>query len=342
MSTRKVRVTSFDVAALAGVSQSTVSRALSGDPSISEATRLRVTEAARSLDYFGNENAIRLRTGRTNTLAVVVVTREEEDKKDVNPFHYSLLGSICAAASARRYEVLVSFQSSREQLFAHYQDQRKADGLIVIGTTDNRAAWDYFRTQDEHITWVCWGSPFDDLEWIRSDNQQGGMVATRHLIDQGYRRIACLASLDSPQKQFAERWEGYATVMRESGLEPRLAPIEDGIPREEQGRHAVARLLEEGEGFDAVFAVSDLIALGAMAELQDRGIAVPGDVGVVGFDALRQGAYVSPPLTSIEPDFDLAGKMLVENLLMAIEGKHSESRRVPVRLLVRGSTARRG
>lgn len=342
MSTRKVRVTSFDVAALAGVSQSTVSRALSGDPSISEATRLRVTEAARSLDYFGNENAIRLRTGRTNTLAVVVVTREEEDKKDVNPFHYSLLGSICAAASARRYEVLVSFQSSREQLFAHYQDQRKADGLIVIGTTDNRAAWDYFRAQDEHITWVCWGSPFDDLEWIRSDNQQGGMVATRHLIDQGYRRIACLASLDSPQKQFAERWEGYATVMREAGLEPRLAPIEDGIPREEQGRHAVARLLEEGEGFDALFAVSDLIALGAMAELQDRGIAVPGDVGVVGFDALRQGAYVSPPLTSIEPDFDLAGKMLVENLLMAIEGKHSESRRVPVRLLVRGSTARRG
>lgn len=82
MVSRKVRVTSFDVAALAGVSQSTVSRALSGDPSISEATRQRVTEAARQLDYFGNENAIRLRTGRTNTLAVVVVCREEEDRKE--------------------------------------------------------------------------------------------------------------------------------------------------------------------------------------------------------------------------------------------------------------------
>lgn len=340
MATRKVRVTSFDVAALAGVSQSTVSRALSGDPSISEATRLRVAEAARQLDYFGNENAIRLRTGRTNTLAVVVICREDEESKDVNPFHYSLLGSICAAASARRYEVLVSFQAARETLFAHYQDQRKADGLIVIGTTDNKAAWDYFHGQQDHITWVCWGSPFDDLEWIRSDNQQGGMVATQHLLAQGYRRIACLASLDSPQKQFAERYQGYAEAMRAAGLEPRLCPIEEGLPREEQGRRAVARLVEEAEGFDAVFAVSDLIALGAMSELGERGIKVPGDVGVVGFDALRQGAYSSPTLTSIEPDFDLAGKMLVENLLMAIDGKHSESRRVPVRLLVRGSTAR--
>jgi len=339
---RKVRVTSFDVAALAGVSQSTVSRALSGDTSISEATRRRVAEAARQLDYFGNENAIRLRTGRTNTLAVVVIIREEEDKRDVNPFHYSLLGAICAAASARRYEVLVSFQSGRETLFAHYQDQRKADGLIVIGTTENRTAWDYFHAQNDNITWVCWGSPFDDLEWVRSDNHQGGVIATEHLVAQGYRRILCLASLDPQQTQFAERYEGYAQTMRDAGLEPRLFEIEDGLPREEQGRSAVARVLESGDGFDAVFAVSDLIALGAMAELHDRGIAVPGDIGVVGFDALRSGAYSIPPLTSIEPDFDLAGKMLVENLLMAIDDKHSESHRVPVRLLVRGSSVRRG
>ena len=338
---RKVRVTSFDVAALAGVSQSTVSRALSGDQSISEATRLRVSEAARQLDYFGNENAIRLRTGRTNTLAVVVVCREEEDRKDVNPFHYSLLGSICAAASAKRYEVLVSFQSTRDTLFAHYQDQRKADGLIVIGTTENRTAWDYFRSQHDSISWVCWGSPFDELEWIRSDNHQGGMLATRHLLDQGYRNIACITSLDSPQKQFAERYEGYAQVMREAGLEPWLCPIEEGFAREEQGRRAVRQLAESGRSLDAVFVVSDLIALGSLAELHDRGIAVPSEVGIAGFDALRSGAYCSPPLTSLEPDFDLAGKMLVENLLMVMEGEHSESRRVPVQLLVRGSTARR-
>lgn len=340
MVTRKVRVTSFDVAALAGVSQSTVSRALSGDPSISEATRERVAAAARQLDYFGNENAIRLRTGRTNTLAVVVVCREEEDRRDVNPFHYSLLGSICAAASARRYEVLVSFQSTPETLFAHYQDQRKADGLIVIGTTDNRMAWDYFRAEQDGISWVCWGSPFDELEWIREDNHQGGMLATQHLLDQGYRHIACITSVDSQQKQFAERYDGYAQVMRDNGLEPWLCAIEEGLPREEQGRRAIAQLLDSGRPFDAAFVVSDMIALGSIAELHERGVHVPEQVGIVGFDALRAGAYSSPPLSSVEPDFDLAGKMLVENLLTVIEGKRTESRRVPVRLLVRTSSSR--
>lgn len=341
MQPRKARVTSFDVAALAGVSQSTVSRALSGDPSISAATRQRVTEAARQLEYYGNENAIRLRTGRTNTLAVVVVCREEEDRRDVNPFHYSLLGSICAAASARRYEVLVSFQSTRDTLFAHYQDQRKADGLIVIGTTENRMAWDYFRSQQGDISWVCWGSPFDDLEWIRSDNLQGGQIATEHLIAQGYRNIACITSLDSQQKQFSERYDGYAQGMRAHGLEPWLCAIEEGLPREEQGRRAIAKLLDSGRPFDAAFVVSDLIGLGSLAELHERHIAVPHDVGIIGFDALRAGAYSTPPLSSVEPDFELAGRMLVENLLTVIEGKSTESRRVPVRLLVRASTMKR-
>jgi len=97
---RTFRVTSFDVAAEAGVSQSTVSRALAGDPVVSEATRARVFEAARRLNYAVDENAARLRSGRTATLAVVVICRPDEDRKDLNPFTYALLGTVCAAASA--------------------------------------------------------------------------------------------------------------------------------------------------------------------------------------------------------------------------------------------------
>ena len=107
---RAFRVTSFDVAAEAGVSQSTVSRALAGDPVVSEATRARVAAAAAKLNYSVDENAARLRTGRTGTIAVVVICRHDEDRKDLNPFTYALLGTICAAASARGFETLVSFQ----------------------------------------------------------------------------------------------------------------------------------------------------------------------------------------------------------------------------------------
>ena len=339
---RMARVTSFDVAAEAGVSQSTVSRALAGDPVVSEATRLRVAEAARKLNYFVDENAARLRTGRTGTLAVVVVCRPGEDRKDLNPFHSALLASLCGAASLRGYETLVSFQDGPENFNGRYQEQRKADGLAVIGTTENYSAWDYFRElSSEGMHWVCWGAPFDDVEWIRSDNSGGARLATRHLIEQGCKKIVCIGSETSPQRQFGERYEGYAEEMRAAGLEPVLMPIEKGLPREEQGRRAVAALVEQGTQFDGLFAVCDPIALGALDELHARDIAVPGQVALVGFDGIRAGAYSSPPLTSVEPDFRAAGEMMIDKLIAAIAGEPHEARRVPVKLLVRESSLRK-
>lgn len=338
---RNFRVTSFDVAAEAGVSQSTVSRALAGDPVVSEATRLRVAEAARKLNYYVDENAARLRTGRTGTIAVVVVCRPGEDRKDLNPFHSALLASLCGAASLRGYETLVSFQDGPENYNGRYQEQRKADGLVVIGTTENYAAWDYFRELGRGgINWVCWGAPFDDVEWIRSDNNGGARMATRHLLDAGYRQIVCIGSETSPQRQFKERYEGYADEMRAAGLEPVLAAIEKGHSRETQGRRAVASLIESGTPFDGLFAVCDPIALGALEELHTRGIAVPAQVGLVGFDAIRAGVHSSPSLTTIEPDFRAAGAMLIDKLLATIAGEQHEQRRVPVKLLARDSTRR--
>lgn len=341
---RTIRVTSFDVAAEAGVSQSTVSRALAGDPVVSEATRRRVEEAARRLNYYVDENAARLRTGRTGTLAVVVICRPGEDRKDLNPFHSALLASLCGAASLRGYETLVSFQDGPENFNGRYQEQRKADGLAVIGTTENYSAWDYFRQLDHDAAgamhWVCWGAPFDDVEWVRSDNHAGARLATRHLIEQGYRQIVCIGSTTSPQRQFLERYEGYAEEMRAHALEPALVQIDKGLPREEQGRRAVAALIEAGTPFDALFAVCDPVALGALDALHAHGLAVPRQVGLVGFDGIRAGAYSSPPLTSIEPDFRAAGETMVDMLLAAIAGEPHGQRRVPVRLLVRESSKR--
>jgi DNA-binding LacI/PurR family transcriptional regulator len=338
---RSFRVTSFDVAAEAGVSQSTVSRALAGDPVVSEATRARVAEAARKLNYYVDENAARLRTGRTGTLAVVVICRPDEDRKDLNPFTYALLGTICAAASSRGYEVLVSFQDSPANLAGRYEEQRKADGLIVIGTTQNEAAWDYYRDLGQSgMHWVCWGSPYDELEWIRSDNHGGAQLATSHLIARGCRNIACIASLDSLQRQFKERYDGYAEAMGQAGLEPWLVQIEDGIAREEQGRRAIQALLASGKPCDAVFAVCDEIALGSLRALNEAGVKIPPDMALIGFDGIRASANAMPPLSTVQPDFAAAGAMLVDKLLAGIAGESHEQRRVPVKLVVRESTGR--
>jgi DNA-binding LacI/PurR family transcriptional regulator len=335
---RLARVTSFDVAEAAGVSQSTVSRALAGDPSISAPTRERVTEAARRLNYQVDENAARLRRGKTGTLAVVMVCRPGQDRKDLNPFYYAMLGSTCAAASARGYEVLVSFQDSQANFWGHYQERRKADGMIVIGTSENTEAWDYFGKLPEGSHWVCWGATHDDFPWVRSDNHAGAALATRHMLVRGYRRIVCLGSETSPQRQFKERYDGYAAAMESAGLEPVLQRIERGLPREEQGRRATAALIDSGQPFDGLFGVSDEIALGALKELAMRGIAVPDQVGVVGFDGVRAGAWSTPPLTTVESDFEVAGSLLVDRLLGVIAGETTTARRVPVRMVVRGST----
>ena len=343
---RAFRVTSFDVAAEAGVSQSTVSRALAGDPVVSEATRARVAAAAIKLNYSVDENAARLRTGRTGTLAVVVICRPDEDRKDLNPFTYALLGTICAAASARGYETLVSFQDSPANLSGRYEEQRKADGLIVIGTTQNEAAWNYYRALGRSseggagMHWVCWGSPYDELEWIRSDNHQGASLATRHLLDAGCQDIACIASLDSLQRQFKERYDGYAETLAKAGHAPWLVEIEHGLSREEQGRRAIAALLASGRKFDAVFAVCDEIALGALRALSEAGVQIPQQAALIGFDGIRASAHAMPPLSTIEPDFHAAGAMLVDKLLAGLAGEPHGSRRVPVRLVARASTAR--
>ena len=339
---RRIRVTSFDVAAEAGVSQSTVSRALAGDTVVSAATRARVAEAARKLNYHIDENAARLRTGRTGTLAVVVICRPGEGMQDFNPFHYALLGSVCAAASLRGHETLVSFQDTPDRLWGLYEEQRKADGLILIGTSENPEAWDYFqRLAATGAHMVCWGSVHDDLDWVRSDNRAGARLATRHLLGAGYTKIACIASETSPQRQFKERYDGYAEALREAGHAPLLVPIEKGLPREEQGRRAAAALIASGEPFDALFGVCDEIALGAMQTLRESGLSVPDQIGVVGFDGTRAGTHVTPQLSSIEPDFQAAGTMLVDRLMAAISGVPTDQNRVPVRLLARGSSGRR-
>lgn len=336
----KRRPTSFDVAERAGVSQPTVSRALSGSPAIAEATRRKVIAAAEALGYFVDERAARLRRGSTGTLAVVVICREGDSASSINPFAYALLGSVCVAASERGFETLVSFQAREGDFFGHYQEQGRADGLVVIGTTTNAAAWEHFRGLDADGRRVAyWGSPFDELDWVRSDNRAAGRLAVEHLLAAGYKRPCFLGALNTPQVQFTERYEGYAEAMKAAGLEPCLAPTVNAATREEEGRRAARRLIERGMiergDVDAVFAACDAMALGALEAFAAADLAVPGQVGVMGFDDLVAGRYSRPPLTTLAPDPAEAGAALVEAVL---DDGAAARRRVPVKLIVRGST----
>ena len=330
----KTGATSFDVAERAGVSQSTVSRALAKSPSITPATREKVEQAARELGYQVDMRAARLRSGRTGTIAVVVVGREGEDIAATNPFHYTLLGHICAAASARGHHALVAFQSDPQAVYADYLARREADSVIVIGSTLNMPIWNAFRElQQSGAPCAFWGSPFDDSTWVRSDNHAAGRLAAERLLAEGAQAPRFVGKTDTPQRQFAERHEGFCAALRESGIDCHPPVFADAPSREEQGAASVDAL---NDAADALFFACDAMALGGLARLSAIGRAVPGSIAVIGFDGLGSGAFSDPPLTTIEPDFAVAGEMLVSAVLDGVEGDGHA--RVPVRLVERAST----
>lgn len=335
-----LRVRSYDVAELAGVSQSTVSRALAGSSAITEATRLRVADAARQLGYQVDDRAARLRSGRTETIAIVVIGRAGAAPSSINPFNFALLGSVCAEAADRGLHSLVSFQSNQAQFFSHFVERGQADAVLVIGTTTNQPAWDYFRAANaDQPHMAFWGSPFDNHAAIRSDNMAGGKLAVDILWGAGYRRIGFIGDIHSPQRQFAERYEGYAAALRDNDLVPLAPAAGAGATRQDQGRAAIAGLLDGGDPPDAVFAACDAMAFGAMEELRARGIDMPGDFGVTSFDGLGSGALCVPPLTTIEPDFAAAARLLIDAGLDPHSGALMP--RVPVRLIERASVRQR-
>ena len=332
------RITAHQIAAMLGVSQPTVSRALRGDKKVNEDTRARIVKLAAELNYSVDHNALRLRTQQTYSIALVILCRQGENKANINPFYLSLLGCIAASASERGYNLIISFQDSPANFFANYTGSRQADGMIVIGSGQNIEGWQFFGEYARHQTpMICWGASTQDLVSIKSDNEQGARLALDHLLAKGCRSIAYIGPMNSEQPQFRERIDTYMAVTREQHLPIICPPLPENAVREDQGYEAVSDLIRDGAVFDGLFCANDFIALGAMRALEEHRVVVGTDVRVVGFDGIATGAYAQPPLTTIEQDYIRAGEMLVEALVAVLNGNDPDTRPVPVKLLQRGS-----
>ena len=332
------RVTAHQIAAMLGVSQPTVSRALRGEKKVNETTRARIVALATELNYSVDHNALRLRTQQTNSIALVILCRRGENKANINPFYLSLLGCIAASASERGYNLIISFQDSPANFFANYTGSRQADGLIVIGSGQNVEGWQFFGEYARHQTpMICWGASKEDLISIKSDNVQGARLAIDHLLIQGCTRIAYIGPTNSEQPQFQDRLTTYMAEMAARNMPLICPPLPENAVREDQGYAAVKGLIRDKVAFDGLFCANDFIALGAMRALDESNITVGQDVRVIGFDGIATGAYAQPPLTTIEQNYVQAGEMLVEALIAVFKGETPNVTPVPVKLLSRGS-----
>ena len=332
--------TSFDIAYLAGVSQPTVSRALRGSPVVSLETRKRIEEIARQLHYKVDKNASNLRFQRSSTLALLLFEDPTPDDSLINPFFLAMMGSITRACGAHGYDLLISFKHLSGDWHKDYEDSRKADGIILLGYGDyleHQARLEQLVSQNTHF--VRWGTVAAGQPGVAvgCDNLQGGHDAAAHVVGLGRRNIAFLGDPSEHYPEFRERHRGYLQALSAAGLsaDPRMQV--DAISTEQSGYEAAARLLASGAPLDAIVAASDLIAIGALRALQERGIDVPARVSVVGFDDIPAASLTHPQLTTVMQDTRRAGEMLVDTLVQLVCGGRAGNRMLPTKLIVRRS-----
>ena len=339
---RSTKPTSFDIAYLAGVSQPTVSRALRGSRSVSLATRQRIEQIARELNYSVDKNASSLRSQRSNTIALLFFEDPTPDGANINPFFLAMQGAITRASANRGLDLLISFQKMEDDWHVRYQDSHRADGLILLGYGDYTL---YEQRLSQLVAsdtlFVRWGSVRDDNigATVGSDNFGAGQQAGEHLLALGRRRIAFLGQADEHYPEFAERYRGLCAGLTAAGHSADPALQADALSGEDDGRKAAQQLLDSGADFDAVFAASDLIAIGAIQALSEAGKRVPQDVAVMGFDNIPAASLTTPPLTTLVQDLKTGGELLVESLIAQIEDRAMPAGTIPATLVVRKSTA---
>ncbi|MDN3272288.1 LacI family DNA-binding transcriptional regulator [Streptomyces sp. MA15] len=331
-----MRVSLKDVAAHAGVSIKTVSNVVNNYQHVTPAMRERVQRSIDALGYQPNLTARHLRKGRTGLIALALPELG-------NPYFAELAATVIDAAAERDYIVLLDHTGGRREqeiLVSQGFRSRVIDGLILspieLETED-------LRDRTESVPLVLLGEREFDLshDHIAIDNVAAARTAVQHLVSLGRREVAFIGDRRGRSEPSRLRKRGWREELVSAGLsaDDGLIAATDGWGRAD-GAEAMTRILETGRRPDAVFAYNDLMAIGAMRVLHERGLRVPEDVAVVGFDDVAEGRFSTVTLTSISPDKEAIGRLAVESVLARLGGNAPEpqSIRAAYRLIEREST----
>lgn len=325
-----------DVAAYAGVSTATVSRALRGLPNVSEATRRRVVEAAEALDYVMSPSASRLASGTTQSISVVVpyVGRW---------FFGQVLTGIETVLREAGYDVLLFVlpdEDAQNDFFDRMPLKRRVDAVIVL-TLAMTADQDE-KLRQLKVPMATVGDPLAGVFSVGIDDAAAARAATNHLINLGHTRIAMIGGAIDGLSRFTaplERQRGYREAMAEAGLEVLPGYEVDGGFTVSGGASAMGHLMSLSEAPTAVFAQSDEMAAGAIRAMTRMGLRCPEDVSIVGFDDHELASILE--LTTVAQPVQLQGQLAARHILADLAGEPLTAalrEEVPTRLIVRSST----
>ncbi len=336
-----MRVSIKDIAKAAGVSHSTVSRALSDSPLVSDETKARIQRLAQEMGYSPNTLARSLVTRQTYTVGVVVTTIAD-------PFVAEVVHGIEATAYDHDYTVILCNSGAvpeREIAAVEMLRSKRVDGVIVTSSRVGALYLDLLERIGVPIVLINNHNEESGRYTftVTVDNRHGGYLATEHLIQLGHRRIAYVTA-PADHSSDLDRKAGYRQALTEHGIEPDPALIIPGNGRADGGERALKTLVELSELPTAVFCYNDMTAIGLIHAARQAGLSVPGDIAVVGFDDIPFARYFYPPLTTIaQPKVEmgqLAMKMALSlmNINEEEEGEELSNIVVQGELIVRAST----
>ena len=330
-------VTRDDVARQAGVSPSTVSYVINNGPrSVSDSTKEKVQKAIDDLGYRPNAVARNLRRQRTSSLGLII-------PDIINPYFAQVAQGIEAVAFERDFTVVfchTKYSLDQELKYLdHLYDERAAGVLWVPATGEFEPAQ---RLLDYGLPVVLMDRVLEGIHIpaVVADNYRGGYIATEHLLSLGHRRIGCIAR-PVRLSHSRERVQGYQAALTDAGIEFDERLVAAGGFRLENGYEAIQYLLDLDDPPTAVFTYNDIMAIGAIRALKERGFDVPRDFSVVGYDDIPDAAYTCPALTTVRQAKYEMGAKGIELLIKIMDGEDVDPRteeRVDVELIVRETT----
>jgi DNA-binding LacI/PurR family transcriptional regulator len=337
MMSQKPVQTIEDIARLAKVSKSTVSRALNNSPLINPETRERIQAIAREHNFRLNAPARNLSLRQSRTIAFVAPVYQSDCCSVEDLFGQELLSGIGKGLYGLGYDLLVVHADPHDTAWAReYLGSGRVDGFILIAA---KRKVGYIKTLVElGAPFIVWGNPVPPYTHcsVNGDNVTGGRLAAQHLIGLGRQRIAFLGGIED-DLTVQHRYQGYAAALQGAGRSVAPDLVAYGDYSHTSGVEAMQRLLAQAPDLEAVFVNSDLMAIGAIEVLQQLGKRVPEDVAVVGYDDLPIAQYNNLPLTTVRQNIPLGGKLLAQNLVQHIQSGVVTNVTLPVELVVRKS-----
>ena len=322
-----------DLAKIAGVSPGTVSRALAGNSLVNTKTREKIEAIAREHGFRPNQMASKLRRQKTGVIGVAIPLGHDVRQQISDTFFMTLLGHLADELTEKGYDLMLRrvIPAQDEDWLDRFIGSGMVDGVIVIGQSDQFERIE--EVADGYLPMVVWGNHQEGQRHcvVGTDNRLGGKLAAERLIASGAQNLAFLG--DTQPIEFAARFAGAKEVAEKMGVTIRALPTH--LSPERTGEE-IAEHLQEIEGqVDGIFAATDTIAVTCLKELRERGIDVPRQVKVVGFDDLPISSQTAPPLTTVRQDIAAGAKGLVDLLLRRLAGEDTESLVLPPHLIVR-------